>query len=88
MLSNFFAQYKHTYGRLRTSHGSHMRAALNVLYTKKQTNVRFISCDGHQLYYFKERGVDLEVEDVHYIEMHHGPHKSWARLRQGAEISN
>ena len=25
------------------------------------TNVRFISCDGHQLY---ERGVDLEVEGV------------------------
>ena len=34
------------------------------------TNVRFISCDGHQLY---ERGVDLEVEGVRYIEMHHGP---------------
>ena len=27
--------------------------------------VRFISCDGHQLY---ERGVDLEVEGVHYID--------------------
>ena len=34
------------------------------------TNVRFISCDGHQLY---ERGVDLEVEGVRYIEMHRGP---------------
>ena len=30
--------------------------------------------DGHQLYYFKERGVDLEVEGVRYIEMHRGPH--------------
>ena len=37
------------------------------------TNVRFISCDGHQLYDFKERGVDLEVEGVRYIEMHRGP---------------
>ena len=37
------------------------------------TNVHFISCDGHQLYNFKERGVDLVVEGVHYIEMHRGP---------------
>ena len=34
------------------------------------TNVRFISCDGHQLY---ERRVDLKVEGVRYIEMHFGP---------------
>ena len=34
------------------------------------TNVRFTSCYGHQLY---ERGVDLEVEGVRYIEMHRGP---------------
>ena len=33
-------------------------------------NVRFLSCDGHQLY---ERGVDLEIEGVRYIEMHRGP---------------
>ena len=33
-----------------------------MFYTKEaRTNVRFISCDGHQLY---ERGVDLEVERV------------------------
>ena len=32
--------------------------------------MRFLSCDGHQLY---ERGVDLEVEGVRYIEMHRGP---------------
>ena len=43
-----------------------MKAAHNVLYMKKHTNVRFISYDGHQLYDFKERGVDLEVEDVRY----------------------
>ena len=35
---------------------------------------RFISCDGHQLYAFMGRGVDLEVEGVRYIEMNHGPH--------------
>ena len=34
------------------------------------TNVRFLSCDGHQLH---ELGVDLEVEGVRYIEMHRGP---------------
>ena len=65
-----------------------MKAAHNVLSTKKHTDIRFISCDGHQLYDFKERGVDLEVEGVRYIEMHHGLHTYWARLRQGAEISN
>ena len=50
-----------------------MKAAHTVLYMKKHKNVRFISCDGHQLYDFKERGVDLEVEGMHYIEMHRGP---------------
>ena len=34
-------------------------------------NVRFISCNGHQLH--ERRGVDLEVEGVRYIEMHSGP---------------
>ena len=38
------------------------------------TNEHFISCDGHHLYAFKGRGVDLEVEGVHYVEMHHRPH--------------
>ena len=54
-----------------------MKAAHTVLYMKKHTNVRFTSCDGHQLY---ERGVDLEVEGVRYIEMHRGPA---GRLRTG-----
>ena len=49
-----------------------MKAAHNILYMKKHTIVRFISCDGHQLYDFKERRVDLKVEGVHYIEMHRG----------------
>ena len=38
--------------------------------SEAHTNVRFLSCDGHQLY---ERGVDLEVEGVRYIEMHRAP---------------
>ena len=60
-----------------------------MFYTRRSTHkVRFISCDGHQLYDFKERGVDLNVEDVRYIEMHRGPHTYWARLLQGAEILN
>ena len=34
VLNNFFAQYKHTYGQLRASHSSHMKAAHTVLYMK------------------------------------------------------
>ena len=56
------------------------------IHEETHTNVRFISCDGHQLYYFKESGVDLEVEGVRYIEMHRGPHTYWARLLQGARV--
>ena len=37
VLNNFFTQYKHTYGQLRASHGSHMKAAHNILYMKKHT---------------------------------------------------
>ena len=37
VLNNFFAQYKHTYGQLRASHGSHMKAAHTVVYMKKHT---------------------------------------------------
>ena len=40
------------------------------IHEEAHTNVRFLSCDGHQLY---ELGVDLEVEGVRYIEMHRGP---------------
>ena len=44
-----------------------------MFYTRRSThNKCFISCDGHQLYEFKGRGVDLEVEGVRYIETHHG----------------
>ena len=38
VLNNFFAQYnQHTYEQLQASHGSHMKAAHNVLYMKKHT---------------------------------------------------
>ena len=37
------------------------------IHEKAQKSVRFISCDGHQLYDFKERGVDLEVEAGHAL---------------------
>ena len=40
------------------------------IHEEAHTNVRFLSCDGHQLY---ELGVDLEVEAMRYIEMHRGP---------------
>ena len=75
---------------IRASHGSHMKVVHNVLYMKKhtQTYVSYPACDGRPLYDFKEPGVDLEVEGVRYIEMHRGPQTYWARLLQGAEISN
>ena len=60
-----------------------------MFYTRRSIqNVRFISCDGHQLYDFKERGVDLEVVGVRYIDIYHGPHMYWTHLLQGAEILN
>ena len=63
--------YKHTYGRLRASHGSHMKGCTQCfIHEEAHTNERFKFCDGHQLY---ERGVDLEVEGVRNIEMHRGP---------------
>ena len=37
VLSNFFTQYKHKYWQLRASHGSHMKAAHNVLYEEAHT---------------------------------------------------
>ena len=45
----------------------------SFIHEEAHTNVHFISCDGHQLYAFNGLGVDLEVEGVHYIEMHRGP---------------
>ena len=65
-----------------------MKAA-HVLYTKKhiQTYASYPAID-ISCFTSKERGVDLEVEGVRYIKMHRGPHMYWARLLQGAEISN
>ena len=37
VLNNFFTQYKHTYGQIWASHGSHMKVAHTVLYMKKHT---------------------------------------------------
>ena len=47
VLNNFFTQYKHTYWRRRASHSSYMKAAHNVLYTKKhiQTYVLYPAMD-------------------------------------------
>ena len=39
VLNKFFTQYKHTYGQLRVSHGSHMKTAHTVLYMKKHTQM-------------------------------------------------
>ena len=39
-LNNFFMQYKHTYGQLQAFHGSHMKAAHNILYMKKHKRTR------------------------------------------------
>ena len=75
-------------GRLPASHGSFLKGCLCFMHEEAQTNVRFISCDGHQPYAFKERGEDVVVGGVRYIEMHRGPHTYWARLLQRAEISN
>ena len=36
-IKKFFTQYKLTYGQLRASHGSRMKAAHTVLYMKKHT---------------------------------------------------
>ena len=86
LFNNFFVQYKQTRATMgvkqKPYEGLHI-----MFYTRRSTHVRFISCDGQQLYDFKECGVDLEVEGVRYVEMHRRPHTYWARLLQGAEIS-
>ena len=69
----FFSHSINTYGRLRASHGSHMKGCTCFICEEVHRNERFISCDGHQLYAFKGLGVDLEVETVRYIEIDRGP---------------
>ena len=68
VLNNFFAQYKRT--TTGVPRQPYEGCTYCFIHEVAHTNVRFISCDGHQLY---ERGVDLEVEGMRYIEMHHGP---------------
>ena len=70
--SIIFSHSINTYLQLRASHGIHIYEGCTYWFIHEEvhTNVRFLSCDGHQLY---ERGVDLEVEGVRYIKMHRGP---------------
>ena len=70
MLNNFFARYKHIPATTGFPRQPYEGCTYCFIHEEVHTNVRFLSCDGHQLY---ERGVDLEVECVHYIEMHRGP---------------
>ena len=70
MLSNVFTQYKHILATTGIPRHPYEGCTYCFIHEEAHTNVRFLSCDGHQLY---ERGVDLEVEGVRYIEMHRGP---------------
>ena len=64
------AQYKHIPATTGIPRHPYEGFTYCFIHEEAHTNVRFLSCDGHQLY---ERGVDLEVEGVRYIEMHRGP---------------
>ena len=66
----FFTQYKHIPETTGTPRHPYEGCTYCFIHEEAHANVRFLSCDGHQLY---ERGVDLEVEGVRYIEMHRGP---------------
>ena len=72
VLKFFFTQYKLTHIRATTGvpWQPYEGSTFCFIHEEAHTNVCFISCAGHQLY---ERGVDLEVEGMHYIEMHCGP---------------
>ena len=71
ILNNFFTQYNHIPATTGIPRHPYEGCTYCFIHEEAHTNVRFLSCDGHQLY---ERGVDLEVEGVRYIlEMHRGP---------------
>ena len=70
MLNNFLTQYKHIPATTGIPRHPYEGCTYCFIHEEAHTNVRFLSCDGHQLY---ERGVDLEVEGVRYIEMHRAP---------------
>ena len=63
-------QYKHIPATTGIPQHPYEGCTYCFIHEEAHTNVRFLSCDGHQLY---ELGVDLEVEGVRYIEMHRGP---------------
>ena len=70
-----FLRSINTHERLRASHGSNMKGCTKCfIHGEGHTNERFISCDGHQLYAFKGRDIDLEVEGVRYKEMYRLPY--------------
>ena len=67
-----------------------MKVAHNVLYMVKHTQT-YVSYPAIDINCMTSRSlvhIDLELEGVHYIEMHRWPHTHWARLLQGANISN
>ena len=63
VLNNFFTQYKHIRATTGVPRQPYESCTYCFIHEEAHTNVRFISCDGHQLY---EHGVDLEVEGVLY----------------------
>ena len=67
VLNIFFTQYKRLHIRATTDvpRQPYEGCTYCFIHEEADTNVHFISCDGHQLY---EHGVDLEVEGVHYID--------------------
>ena len=69
VLNNFLTQYKHIPATTGIPRHPYDGCTYRFIHEEAHTNVRFLSCDGHQLY---ERGVDLEAEGVRYIEMHRG----------------
>ena len=55
-LNNFFTQYKHIAATTGIPRHPYEGCTYCFIHEEAHTNVRFLSCDGHQLY---ERGVDL-----------------------------
>ena len=70
VLNIFFTQYKHIRATTGVPRQPYEGCTYCFIHKEAHTNVRFISCEGHQLF---EHGVDLEVDCVRYIEMHRGP---------------
>ena len=67
VLNKFFAQYKHIRATTGVPRQPYEGCTYCFIHEEAHTNVRFISCAGHQLY---EHCVDLEAEGMRYIEMH------------------